>query len=66
MAEIRYTDPDNILESGIDVIAQLLEKQLKILNYFQVEKKHLLLFHYYFHCLKRNLFHYILMEEVSL
>ncbi|WP_165000501.1 hypothetical protein [Metamycoplasma orale] len=44
MAEIRYTDPDNILESGIDVIAQPPGKAIKILNYFQVEKKHLCYF----------------------
>ncbi|WP_369085822.1 AAA family ATPase [Metamycoplasma spumans] len=65
MAEIRYTDPDNILESGIDVIAQPPGKSVKNLKLFSGGEKALIAISLLFSILKAKPLPLCIVDEVE-
>ena len=65
MAEIRYTDPDNILESGIDVIAQPPGKAIKNLKLFSGGEKALIAISLLFSLLKAKPLPLCILDEVE-
>ncbi|WP_373436580.1 AAA family ATPase [Metamycoplasma equirhinis] len=65
MAEIRYTDPDNILESGIDVIAQPPGKSIKNLKLFSGGEKALIAISLLFSILKAKPLPLCILDEVE-
>ncbi|TPR54736.1 AAA family ATPase [Metamycoplasma neophronis] len=65
MAEIRYTDPDNILESGIDVIAQPPGKSVKNLKLFSGGEKALIAISLLFSILKAKPLPLCILDEVE-
>lgn len=65
MAEIRYTDPENILETGIDVIAQPPGKSIKNLKLFSVGEKALIAISLLFSILKAKPLPLCILDEVE-
>lgn len=65
MAEIRYTDPENILETGIDVIAQPPGKSIKNLKLFSGGEKALIAISLLFSILKAKLLPLCILDEVE-
>ncbi|WP_412031699.1 AAA family ATPase [Metamycoplasma buccale] len=65
MAEIRYTDPDNLLESGIDVIAQPPGKSVKNLKLFSGGEKALIAISLLFSILKAKPLPLCILDEVE-
>ena len=65
MAEIRYTDPDNLLETGIDVIAQPPGKSIKNLKLFSGGEKALIAISLLFSILKAKPLPLCILDEVE-
>ncbi|MGC7160451.1 AAA family ATPase [Metamycoplasma hominis] len=65
MAEIRYTDPENILETGIDVIAQPPGKSIKNLKLFSGGEKALIAISLLFSILKAKPLPLCILDEVE-
>ncbi|MDC8916300.1 AAA family ATPase [Metamycoplasma hyosynoviae] len=65
MAEIRYTDPDNLLDSGIDVIAQPPGKAIKNLKLFSGGEKALIAISLLFAILKAKPLPLCILDEVE-
>lgn len=65
MAEIRYTDPDNLLESGIDVMAQPPGKSIKNLKLFSGGEKALIAISLLFSLLKAKPLPLCILDEVE-
>lgn len=65
MAEIRYTDPENLLESGIDVIAQPPGKAIKNLKLFSGGEKALIAISLLFSILKAKPLPLCILDEVE-
>ncbi|AWX69544.1 AAA family ATPase [[Mycoplasma] anseris] len=65
MAEIRYTEPENILESGIDVIAQPPGKAIKNLKLFSGGEKALIAISLLFSILKAKPLPLCILDEVE-
>ncbi|RMA78519.1 chromosome segregation protein [Metamycoplasma subdolum] len=65
MAEIRYTDPENILETGIDVIAQPPGKSVKNLKLFSGGEKALIAISLLFSILKAKPLPLCILDEVE-
>ncbi|ACF07489.1 ABC transporter ATP-binding protein [Metamycoplasma arthritidis] len=65
MAEIRYTDPENLLESGIDVIAQPPGKSIKNLKLFSGGEKALIAISLLFSILKAKPLPLCILDEVE-
>ncbi|PYF42184.1 AAA family ATPase [Metamycoplasma alkalescens] len=64
-AEIRYTDPDNLLESGIDVMAQPPGKSIKNLKLFSGGEKALIAISLLFSILKAKPLPLCILDEVE-
>ncbi|TPE57759.1 ABC transporter ATP-binding protein [[Mycoplasma] falconis] len=65
MAEIRYTNPENLLESGIDVIAQPPGKSIKNLKLFSGGEKALIAISLLFSILKAKPLPLCILDEVE-
>lgn len=65
MAEIRYTEPDNLLESGIDVMAQPPGKSIKNLKLFSGGEKALIAISLLFSLLKAKPLPLCILDEVE-
>ncbi|QJG66363.1 AAA family ATPase [Mycoplasma phocoeninasale] len=65
MAEIRYTDPDNVLESGIDVIAQPPGKSIRNLKLFSGGEKALIAISLLFSIIKAKPLPLCILDEVE-
>ena len=65
MAEIRYTDPENILETGIDVIAQPPGKSIKNLKLFSGGEKALIAISLLLSILKAKPLPLCILDEVE-
>ncbi|BAP39385.1 AAA family ATPase [Metamycoplasma canadense] len=65
MAEIRYTDPDNLLDSGIDVMAQPPGKSIKNLKLFSGGEKALIAISLLFSLLKAKPLPLCILDEVE-
>ncbi|MGX9339191.1 AAA family ATPase [Mycoplasma sp. 1890] len=65
MAEIRYTDPENLLDSGIDVVAQPPGKSIKNLKLFSGGEKALIAISLLFSLLKAKPLPLCILDEVE-
>ncbi|WP_245979687.1 coiled-coil domain-containing protein [Mycoplasma struthionis] len=65
MAEIRFTEPDNILESGIDVVAQPPGKSVRNLKLFSGGEKALIAISLLFSILKAKPLPLCILDEVE-
>ncbi|MBN0919539.1 AAA family ATPase [[Mycoplasma] gypis] len=65
MAEIRYTDPENLLESGLDIIAQPPGKSIKNLKLFSGGEKALIAISLLFSILKAKPLPLCILDEVE-
>ncbi|MCV3733441.1 AAA family ATPase [Mycoplasma enhydrae] len=65
MAEIRYTDPENLLDSGIDVMAQPPGKSIKNLKLFSGGEKALIAISLLFSLLKAKPLPLCILDEVE-